>query len=171
MTSSTDIITKFEAAFKSFETTGKRPTGLYVTQIYDAIVKIFYPIRYNSVGATHNLMGMIDKDATYATEYGESFPQPSRPVIYTSDIDKAKDASLGSLKKVSVQKARIADWEIYDVAESEANRFIVRVVADVCISPLSKEGPTFYVNRKTKELMDQLQVVCTGQHTIDLLAL
>ena len=57
------------------------------------------------------------------------------------------------------------------MAESEANRFIVRVVADVWISPLSKGGPTFYVKRKTKELLDQLQVVCTGRHAIDLLAI
>ena len=43
--------------------------------------------------------------------------------------------------------------------------------ADVWISPLSKGSPTFYVKRKTKELMDQLQFVCTGHHGIDLLAL
>ena len=60
MTSPADIIAKFEAAFEAFETTDERPTDLYVTQIYDAIAKIFYPIRYNSVRVTHNLMGMID---------------------------------------------------------------------------------------------------------------
>ena len=58
MTSSTDIIAKFEVAFEAFETTNERPTDLYVTHIYDAIAKIFYPIRYDSVGATHNLMGL-----------------------------------------------------------------------------------------------------------------
>ena len=57
------------------------------------------------------------------------------------------------------------------MAKSEANRFIVRIVADVWISPLSKGFPTFYVNRKTKEMLDQLQVVCTGHHAIDVLAL
>ena len=60
MTSSTGIIAKSEAAFEAFETTNKRPTDLYVTQIYDATAKIFYPIRYDSVGATQNLMGLID---------------------------------------------------------------------------------------------------------------
>ena len=59
----TDIITKFEAAFEDFETTNERPTDLYLTQTYDAIAKIFYPVRYDSVGEKHNLMGMIDKDA------------------------------------------------------------------------------------------------------------
>ena len=29
----------------------------------------------------------------------------------------------------------------------------------------------FYVKRTTKELLDQLQVVCTWQHAIDFLAL
>ena len=57
------------------------------------------------------------------------------------------------------------------MAESEANRFIVRVVTDVWISPLSKGSPTLYTNRKTKELLDQLQAVCTGHHVINLLAL
>ena len=99
MTSSTDIIAKFEAVFEAFETTNERPTNLYVTQIYDAIAKIFYPIRYDIVGATHNLMGMINEDAAYATEYGELFPKPERPGIYATDIDTTKDASLGSRKK------------------------------------------------------------------------
>ena len=76
MTSSTAIIEKFEAAFKAFETTDERPTDLYVTQIYDAIVKIYYPIRYDSVGEKHNLMGLIDEDTGCATEYSESFPRP-----------------------------------------------------------------------------------------------
>ena len=82
MTSSTDIIVKFETAFGAFEMTDERPTDLYVTQIYNAIAKIFYSIRYNSVGATHNLMGLIDKDTAYTTEYGEFLPRPSHPGIY-----------------------------------------------------------------------------------------
>ena len=67
MTSLTDIIAKFEASFEAFETTNDRPTDLYVTQIYDAISKIFCPIRYDSVGGTHNLMGLIDEDAAYTS--------------------------------------------------------------------------------------------------------
>ena len=59
MTSSTNIIAKFEAAFEAFETTDKCPTNMYVTQIYDAIAKIFYHICYDRNGATHNLMGLI----------------------------------------------------------------------------------------------------------------
>ena len=82
-----------------------------------------------------------------------------------------KDASLVSQKKEAVHKAKIADWEKYDVAESEANCFIVCVVAYVWISPLSKGSSTFYEKRKTKELLDQLQVVCRGHHIIELLAL
>ena len=82
MMSSTEIIAKFEAAFEAFKTTEERPTDLYVTQIYDAIAKIFYPIRYVSVGARHNLTGLIDEDAAYATEYGESSPRPDCPGIY-----------------------------------------------------------------------------------------
>ena len=57
------------------------------------------------------------------------------------------------------------------MAKSESNRFIFRVVADVWISPLLKGSPTFYAKRISKELLDQLQVVCTGNHAIDFLAL
>ena len=57
------------------------------------------------------------------------------------------------------------------MAKSEANNFIIRIIADVWISPLSKVGPTFYVKRTTRELLEQIQVVCTGHHTIDFLAL
>ena len=171
MTSSNYIVAIFEAAFEAFEKTNECPTDLYVTQIYDAISKIFYPIRCDSVGGRHNLMELIDDDDAYATEYGESFPWPSRPGICASDIDATKDASLDSRKKEVIHTARIADWEIYDMAESKANCFIFRVVADVWISPISKGSPTFYMKRTTKELLDQLQVVCSGHHTIDFLAL
>ena len=77
---------------------------MYVTQIYDAIANILNPIRYDSVGAKHNLMGMIDNNATYATEYRNSFPWPARPGIYASDINTKKDASLDSRKKEAVHK-------------------------------------------------------------------
>ena len=60
---------------------------------------------------------------------------------------------------------------MYSMAKSEDKLLIVRVVADVWISTISKGSPTFYTKRKTKELLDQIQVVCTGHHTIDLLAL
>ena len=109
MKSSTDIIAKFEAAFEAFELIDKRPTDLYVTQIYDAIAKIFYPIRYYSVGATHNLMGLINENAAYDTEYGESFPRPSRLGIYASYIDTTKDAPLDSRKNEAVHDSRISD--------------------------------------------------------------
>ena len=110
VTSSTDIIAKLEAAFEAFEATDERPTDLYVTHIYDAIAKIFYPIRYYIVGDKHNLMGLIDEDDAYATEYGKSFPRPSCPGIYASDIDTTKDASLDIRKKEAVHKSRIYDW-------------------------------------------------------------
>ena len=63
------------------------------------------------------------------------------------------------------------DWEIYDVAQNKANRFIVGVVADVWISPLSKGSPTFYAKRISKELLGQIQVVCMRHYVIDFLAL
>ena len=87
MASSTDLIVKFEAAFEVFEMTDERPTDMYVTQIYDAIAKIFYTIRYNSVGARNNLMGLIDEDAAYAPEYDESSPPPDRPGIFANLSD------------------------------------------------------------------------------------
>ena len=59
------------------------------------------------------------------------YPGVTARGIYASDIDTTKDASLNIRKKEAVHKARIVDWEIYDVAESEANRFIVRVAAVV----------------------------------------
>ena len=99
-------------------------------------------------------MGMIDDDAAYDTEYSKSFPWPARPGIYVSDINTTKDASLDSRKKGDSHKETIADWEIYYVADSEDNCFIVRVVADVWISPLLKGSPTFYAKRMTKELLD-----------------
>ena len=82
MTFLTDIIVKFEASFQALETTDKRLTNFYVTQIYDTIAEIFYPIYYDSVRTKHNLMEFIDKDATYTTEYGDSFPRPRRPGFY-----------------------------------------------------------------------------------------
>ena len=154
MTFLTGIIAKFESAFKALETTIERLTNLQVTQIYDDIANIVYPIRYNSFGSKHNLMGLISNDAAYATEYGKLFPQPAHPGIYALNINKMKDACLCSHKKEAIHKATISDWEIYEVAKSKTNRFIVRVVTDVWISPLLKWSPTFYAKRVTKELLE-----------------
>ena len=99
-------------------------------------------------------MGMIDDDAAYDTEYSKSFPWPARPGIYASDINTTKHVSLDSRKKEAVHKATITNWEIYDVAKSEANCSFVRVIADVWISPLLKGSPKFYAERMTKELLD-----------------
>ena len=96
MTSSTDIIAKFEAAFEDFKMTNELPTNLYVTQIYNVIAKIFYPIRYDNVGARHNLMGLINDDAEHTTKYGDSFPRLACPDSYASDINTKKDPSLDS---------------------------------------------------------------------------
>ena len=131
----------------------------------------FTPIRYDNVGAKHNMMGMIDDDAAYATEYGDSFPRPVHPGIYALNIDTTRDASLDSRKKEAFHKATVTEWEIYNVAKREANRFIARIIADSWIYPLLKGSPTFYAKKTTKELLDQIQVVCTGHHTIDLLTL
>ena len=117
------------------------------------------------------MMGLAVEDAAYTTKYGESFPRPSCLGIYASDIDTRKEASLEIWKKEAFHKARIADREIYNLDKSKANRFMVRVVANVWIYPLSKGSPTFYAKRKTKKLLDQLQVVCAWHHIIDLLAL
>ena len=129
---------------------------MYVTQIHYAIAKIVYPIRYDIVGANHNLMGMIDDNAAYAIKYGESFLWPARLGIYASDIDTLKDASLDIRKKEDVHKATIYDWEFYEVAEIKASRFIVRIVTDVLIYPLSKGSPTFYAENMPKELVYQI---------------
>ena len=63
------------------------------------MAKIFYPILYDSFGAKHNLMGLVDKDNAYANKYSKSFPRPERPGVYNSDIDTTKDASLDIRKK------------------------------------------------------------------------
>ena len=64
------------------------------------------------------MMGLINKDAAYTTEYGESFLQPVRLGIYASDIDTTKNASLDIRKKEAFHKARIADREICNVVKS-----------------------------------------------------
>ena len=50
MTSSADIIAKFEAAFETFEMTHERLTDLYVTQIHDATAKTFTPFVKTALG-------------------------------------------------------------------------------------------------------------------------
>ena len=79
--------------------------------------------------------------------------------------------SLDIRKKEAIHKATISYWEIYNVAESRANRFIVCIVADVWISPLLKWSLTFYAKRTIKDLLEQIQVVCTWHHAIDFMAL
>ena len=136
MTSLTDIIKKSEAAFKAFETTNKHPTNLYITQIYDAITKIFTPYITTVLVPSTTWWGWSTMTPHMLPSMTSCSPIRRRG-IYASEIDTTKYASLEIRKKESFQKATIANWEIYNVDKSEANGFIARVVADVWICPLS----------------------------------
>ena len=76
MTSHTDVVAAFAAALVDFPVNHDRPDNTYV-QLVSNIANILYSLTYNTVEGVHNLMGIIQDAAAYATKYTVAFVHPT----------------------------------------------------------------------------------------------
>ena len=170
MTTVDDIRARFDAARDTFEIEEGQPNEAYVTKIEETIGGILFGIRYDAETARHNLIGLVMPEAEYAERFAGPFVRPARPKAYDDGIDVKLEITLATRKAEAVWKAKIADWELYDVAESEANRFIVDAVDDVWLAELKKKT-TIYAEVLACEMLTHLRAHCLGEHEIDILDL
>ena len=67
-------------------------------------------------------------------------------------------------------KAKRADSATYETARRETTQFVLAIVADTWVQEL-RDSNSLYTKVSPKDLFAHLQVGCTGQHALDLLAL
>ena len=74
-------------------------------------------------------------------------------------------------KKEAAHTSIRNDWAVYNMAEHESGLFILKVVAHVWLSELSKGLSTYFSDMLAKTMLDKLQEICLGNHKIDILVL
>ena len=170
MTTVEDIRARFNATRENFEIEDGQPTEPYVTKIEEAIGGILFGIRYDAEKAKHNLIGLVISDEEYTGRYTDSFVRPERPKAYDDEIDVTSTITAEIRRAEAVWRAKIADWELYDVAESESARFIVDAVDDVWLAELKKKT-TIYAEVTAFDMLAHLRTHCLGEHEVDILDL
>ena len=75
------------------------------------------------------------------------------------------------IKKEAEHSSLRTDWAVYNTAKRESGLFILKVVAHVWLSELSKGLWTYFSDMLAKTMLDKLQEICLGNHEIDILVL
>ena len=127
----------------------------YITELQETLGGILYVVRYDAEKAEHNLIGLVIDDPDYVERYSKSFQRPKRPKAYDEDIADGEKVIIKVRKAEAVHKARLHDWELYDVSESQAARFIVDAVEDVWLAELKKKI-TIYAEVTAIEMLEHL---------------
>ena len=105
MTSHTDVVAAFAAALVDFPVNHDHPDDMYVQLVFDTIANILYSLTYDTVEGVHNLMGIIQDAAAYATKYTAAFVHPTRPKASDDAIDTNEAVSLASRKAEAIHRA------------------------------------------------------------------
>ena len=134
-----DVRALFDAARKTFEVEDGQPTESYITRLQETMGGILFTVRYDAEKAEHNLIGIVIDDPDYVERYGKSFQRPKRPKAYDETIPDGEKVTIKVRKAEALHKARLHNWELYDVSESQAARFIVDAMEDVWLAELKKK--------------------------------
>ena len=84
---------------------GEHRDDAYVQLVFDTIANILYSLTYDTVEGVHNLMGIIQDAAAYATKYTVAFVHPTRPKASDDAIDTNEAVSLASRKAEAIHRA------------------------------------------------------------------
>ena len=170
MTTPDDVRALFDAARDTFEVEEGQPTESYITRLQETMAGILYTVRYDAEKGEHNLIGIVIDDEEYKDRYNKSFQRPKRPAAYDDTIKEDDKVTIKVRKAEAIHKARLHDWELYDVSESQAGRFIVDAVDDVWLAELKKKI-TIYAEVTASEMLEHLRMTCLGAHEVDILDL
>ena len=170
MTTPDNVRALFDAAREIFEVEDGQPTESYITRLQETMGGILFTVRYDTEKAKHNLIGLVIDDPDYVERYGKSFERPTRPAAYDETIPDGEKVTIKVRKAEAFHKAKLHDWELYDVSESQAARFIVDSVEDVWLAELKKKV-TIYAEVTAIEMLDHLRKTCLGAHEVDILDL
>ena len=171
MTTPSELTAKFVEAFEAFDVKTEQPTDAYINSIFESLGHLLYVVEYDEAETTHNLIGIIEDNATYSAKYGASFVRPKRPKIFDATIDTTSAVAIKTRKAEAEHAAKRSDWALYNTAERESGLFILKVVDRVWLSSLSQGLPTYFSDVFAKTMLDKLQETCLGNHETDILDL
>ena len=108
-------------------------------------------------------------DDEYKVRYGAKFPKTTRPVVYDKDISN-NATNVAWAKAEAVHTSKIADYQLFAAAKREAWKFILAVIEDTWVREFC-DLVTLYTVVSLSRLLDHLQVLYSGLHALDVLAL
>ena len=105
----------------------------------------------------------------YTKRFGAPFPRPKRLAIYDESI---ADGTTGVIhaKTKAIYRTRITDWDAFKAAERQAQSFLIGVFDEAWYYELC-EPVTFYTWVTKRQMIEHLQGICVGNHSIDILEL
>ena len=164
-----DIVTIFAEALERFRAIRGQPTDADLHALREILYPILLDIPYDRTEAKQSLVGIITPDADYIKIYGFSFVRPKRMGVYDTSI--AADANNRVRVKAETKwKAKLADFDTYEIAERKVRKFILAIIEDTWVREL-KDARTFYNKVTALQLLNHLQASCLGTHSIDALSL
>ena len=104
-------------------------------------------------------------------KHGSLFPRPKRPKIFDETIDGSLPVTIATKKREVAHALLQTNWAVYNKAERESGRFILKVVNHVWLSEVLKGSPTYFSDVLAKTMLENLQEVCLCNHKIDILVL
>ena len=164
-----DFHTMFEVRREAFKIVDRQPTDADLHRVVEELAKSIYPIQFDKEGGKHNLIGLIMDKYKYTKRFGAPFPRPKRLAIYDESI---ADGTTGVIhaKTKAIYRTRITDWDAFKAAERQAQSFLIGVFDEAWYYELC-EPVTFYTWVTTRQMIEHLQGICVGNHSIDILEL
>ena len=84
MTTTSVLTAKFVEAL---DVKTEQPKDAYINDIFESLGQLLYVVKYDEVNKTHNLIRIMQDDATYSAKYGPSFLRPTRLKVFDATID------------------------------------------------------------------------------------
>ena len=164
-----NVATLFTEASDLFASIVGQPTDADIHELRKVLFPILLDIPYDMAEGKQNLVGLIFNDTDYNTDYGLSFVRLAQKAAYDDTLAKSAN-NVVRAKAEAMWKSAIANKRLYDGAERKNRRFILTKVEDMWVREL-KNARTYYTKVHAKDLIDHLQSLCLGMHSIDALSL
>ena len=166
-----EITAKFVEVSDAFIVIEGQPTDLYINRVFKSLSHILCPIEYDRTDTVHKLIGIIQDDNPYKTKHSSLFSCPMCLKIFDETIDGILPVTIATRKKEAAHASLRTDCAVYNTAERDSGRFILKVGDHVFLSELSKGLLDYFSNVLAKTMLDKLQEICLGNHEINILIL
>lgn len=169
-----EITAAFATAAASFQPIVGQPSDDDLTALREILYPLLLDIPYDNLpGAAvgqyqHNLVGLIEPNATYAVTWHAAFPIPARLPAYPAVPDDANANVRNRME--AIHKIKLRDYASYDAAERATAKFIRDAVDEIWYRDL-RHDRSYYTTVTAKQLIDHLDANCGGLHPSELVTL